>query len=103
MEQFKNYFNKKYEEELKEELKKNKNKQKNDDDIKKENSLMKLLKIDDVDRYMTELNFKECSGIFKPYIEFWQQNDKCTVKDFVYNILIIDAIKELPVIGMIKH
>ena len=44
--------------------------------------------------------FKDC---LKEYFDFWNSNDKCEVKAFIYNILKIDAILEMPIIGMIQH
>ncbi len=44
--------------------------------------------------------FKDC---LKEYFDFWNSNDKCEAKAFIYNILKIDAILEMPIIGMIQH
>lgn len=38
----------------------------------------------------------------KSYLEFWQK-DEWEVKDLLYNMLKMDAVLELPIIGMIEH
>lgn len=38
----------------------------------------------------------------KSYLEFWQK-DEWTLKDLLYNMLKMDAVLELPIIGMIEH
>lgn len=38
----------------------------------------------------------------KSYLEFWQKKE-WTLKDLLYNMLKMDAVLELPIIGMIEH
>ena len=46
--------------------------------------------------------YKLYQEALKSYLEFWQK-DKWTLKDLLYNMLKMDAILELPIIGMIEH
>ncbi len=39
----------------------------------------------------------------KAYFEFWRSDKSCEIITLIYNILKIDAILELPKIGMIEH
>ena len=49
-----------------------------------------------------ELTGKEYESAIRSYLEFWQK-DEWEVKDFLYNMLKMDAVLELPIIGMIEH
>lgn len=40
--------------------------------------------------------------IVKNYFEFWI-NEQWEIKPFIYNMLKLDAVTEMPIIGMIKH
>lgn len=48
---------------------------------------------------ITDSRYKECA---KAYFNLWRQ-DLWEAKSLIYNILVIDSIKELPIIGMIDH
>ncbi len=62
-------------------------------DAKDLESLFTTFRIED-ERY------KECA---KSYFDYWRTGDKWEAKSFIYNMLIFDSIKELPIIGMIDH
>lgn len=49
-----------------------------------------------------ELTGKEYESAIRSYLEFWQK-DEWEVKDLLYNMLKMDAVLELPIIGMIEH
>ena len=49
-----------------------------------------------------ELTGKEYESAIRSYLEFWTK-DKWEVKDFLYNMPKMDAVLELPIIGMIEH
>ena len=38
----------------------------------------------------------------RSYLEFWQK-DEWDLKELLYNMLRMNAISELPIIGMIEH
>ena len=49
-----------------------------------------------------ELTGKEYESAIRSYLEFWKK-DEWEVKDLLYNMLKMDAVLELPIIGMIEH
>lgn len=50
-----------------------------------------------------KISDKEYRKQAKSYFEFWRSEKSCEVIILIYNILKIDAILELPKIGMIEH
>lgn len=81
-----------------------KNKEKNI--VRKENKypFNKIRKAATVDEMLEEfgLKGKPYEIAVRSYFEFWKK-DEWEVKEFLYNLLKIDAILELPIIGMIEH
>jgi hypothetical protein len=63
-----------------------------------------VLQSDDVDFLMetNDLTGKDYESAIRSYLEFWTK-EEWEVKDWLYNMLKMDAVLELPIIGMIEH
>lgn len=63
-----------------------------------------VLQSDDVDFLMetNDLTGKNYESAIRSYLEFWTK-EEWEVKDWLYNMLKMDAVLELPIIGMIEH
>jgi hypothetical protein len=49
-----------------------------------------------------DLTGKDYESAIRSYLEFWTK-EEWEVKDWLYNMLKMDAVLELPIIGMIEH
>jgi hypothetical protein len=63
-----------------------------------------VLQSDNVDFLMETNNLtgKDYESAIRSYLEFWTK-EEWEVKDWLYNMLKMDAVLELPIIGMIEH
>ena len=95
---FKEYFFNAYKEELK-------NCKNNEIEKKVESHYLNII-LDAVSTdsllYNYGLNGIEYETAVRTYFECWRK-DKCEVKELLYNMLKMDAVIELPIIGMIEH
>ena len=87
---FKEYFQKVKEEEIIEK--------------KKEDIVNEVLNCKNIDKVMDDysLTGTAYADAIRSYLEFWQK-DEWDLKELLYNMLRMDAISELPLIGMIEH
>ena len=79
-------------------------KEKEINEKKKGEIINDVLKAKNIEETMEKykLEDKTYRDAVKSYLEFWQK-DEWTLKDLLYNMLKMDAILELPIIGMIEH
>lgn len=69
------------------------------------NKLAEIVEAKDLESLFTKYQikdkrYKECATA---YFEYWRTEQRWEAKSFIYNMLIFDSIKEMPIIGMIDH